>query len=206
VAAAVAAAAVVGVVAAAAVVEAVAAVAGGGGFGGPGGFRGQNPNAWHGRISYTGSDNALNADSYSVTGTPVPKPRSDRNSLTASFHRHAVYSASDGGKSEAVPLLQLSETKQQFAFGDRTGDCADAGERLGDLTPGSQAEKVVAGHGLRSELRSANNGQGQQYGNTGCSARCTLSTRLTHNSDPHAPQLHPRHAFRQNEMSSPVWR
>jgi len=57
---------------------------GGGGFGG-GGFRGQNPNAWHGSLAYTGADSALNADSYSVTGYPIPKPQSDRNTLIASF-------------------------------------------------------------------------------------------------------------------------
>ena len=50
-----------------------------------GGFRGQNPNAWHGTVAYTGADSALNADSFSVTGRPLPKPQSDRNTLIASF-------------------------------------------------------------------------------------------------------------------------
>jgi len=50
-----------------------------------GGFRGQNPNAWHGSIGYTGADSALNANSYSPTGSPVAKPASDRNNLVASF-------------------------------------------------------------------------------------------------------------------------
>jgi hypothetical protein len=59
---------------------------GGGGFGGGfGGFRGQNPNAWHGSLAYTGADSALNADSFSTTGRPLPKPQSDRNTLIASF-------------------------------------------------------------------------------------------------------------------------
>ncbi len=60
---------------------------GGGGFGGGGfrGFRGQNPNAWHGTIAYTGADNALNANNFSVTGRALPKPQSDRNTLIASF-------------------------------------------------------------------------------------------------------------------------
>jgi uncharacterized membrane protein YgcG len=59
---------------------------GGGGFGGGGfgGFRGQNPNAWHGSFAYTGSDSALNATPFSVTGTPVTKPPSDTNTLIAS--------------------------------------------------------------------------------------------------------------------------
>ncbi len=58
---------------------------GGGGFGGFGGFRGQNPNAWHGTVAYTGADSALNADNFTVTGRPLPKPQSDRNTLIASF-------------------------------------------------------------------------------------------------------------------------
>ena len=60
---------------------------GGGGFGGGGfrGFRGQNPNAWHGTVAYNGSNSALDAIPFSVTGTPVAKPPSDTNTLIASF-------------------------------------------------------------------------------------------------------------------------
>jgi hypothetical protein len=60
---------------------------GGGGFGGGGfgGFRGQNPNAWHGTVSYNGSNSAIDAIPFSVTGTPVAKPPSDTNTLIASF-------------------------------------------------------------------------------------------------------------------------
>jgi trimeric autotransporter adhesin len=66
---------------------------GGGGRGGPGGFggggfggfRGQNPNAWHGSFAYNGSNSALDAIPFSVTGNPVPKPPSDTNSLTGSL-------------------------------------------------------------------------------------------------------------------------
>jgi trimeric autotransporter adhesin len=63
---------------------------GGGGFGGfggggrGGGFRGQNANQPHGSFAYTGSDSALNATPYSVTGRSVANPPSDRNTLIAS--------------------------------------------------------------------------------------------------------------------------
>jgi hypothetical protein len=56
-----------------------------GGGGGGGGFRGFSPTQPHGTFAFTGSYGALNANSYSVTGHPVPKPDSDRNTLTASI-------------------------------------------------------------------------------------------------------------------------
>ena len=58
---------------------------GGGRGGGGGGFRGQNPNQFHGALAYTGSNSALNANSFSVTGLALPKPDSDTNNLTASI-------------------------------------------------------------------------------------------------------------------------
>ena len=126
----------------------------GGGFGGPGGgfrggggfggFRGQNPNAWHGRIQYTGADNALNADSYSVTGTPIPKPAGDRNTLIASFTGTPF-----------IPHLMAPNPKQ-FVFlsvqGTRNTSptvsqviVPTLAQRLGDLSPASQAQKIAAG-------------------------------------------------------------
>lgn len=57
---------------------------GGGGFGG-GGFRGQNPNQPHGTFSYNGSNGAINAIPFSVTGTPIVRPPADTNTLVASI-------------------------------------------------------------------------------------------------------------------------
>ncbi len=57
---------------------------GGRGGGGGGGFRNFNANQFHGAVAYTGANSALNANSYSVTGIPIPKPASDRNTLIAS--------------------------------------------------------------------------------------------------------------------------
>jgi hypothetical protein len=139
---------------------------GGGGFGGGfGGFRGQNPNAWHGRISYTGSENALNADSYSVTGTPIPKPSGDRNSLTASFTGTPY-----------IPHL-LAANPKQFLFLSVAGTrntspsvlqaiVPTMAERLGDLTQATQAQKVVTGQQYFDPTVSGT----PQYGNTGCLA------------------------------------
>ena len=107
---------------------------GGGGFGGgPGGFRGQNPNAWHGTVAYTGADSALNANSFSVTGRPLAKPQSDRNTLIASFTGTPY-----------IPHLLAANPKQfMFISGQETRNTTPslvqaivptAAQRLGDLT------------------------------------------------------------------------
>ena len=64
------------------VAEAVAAV---GWFRRAGGFRGQNPNAWHGTLGYSGYNNAINANSFSPAEFALPKPDRSQNSLAASF-------------------------------------------------------------------------------------------------------------------------
>jgi trimeric autotransporter adhesin len=108
---------------------------GGGGFGGGGfgGFRGQNPNAWHGRISYTGADSALNANNYSVTGTPVPKPQSDRNTYIATVQgtpfiphllapnpKENVFLSVQGTKNSSPSILQTIVPTQAQLWGDLT--------------------------------------------------------------------------------------
>ncbi|MDP9051981.1 MAG: carboxypeptidase-like regulatory domain-containing protein [Acidobacteriota bacterium] len=107
----------------------------GGGFGGGGfgGFRGQNPNAWHGTVGYQGSDSTLNANSFSVTGRPLAKPQADHNTLTASFTG-----------SPFIPHLMAANPKQFLFFSvTETRNTSPstvqaivptAAQRLGDLT------------------------------------------------------------------------
>ena len=57
----------------------------GGGGGGGGGFRGFNPTQPHGSFAYTGANSALNANSFSVTGHPLPKPESSVNTFIGSL-------------------------------------------------------------------------------------------------------------------------
>jgi trimeric autotransporter adhesin len=58
---------------------------GGRGGGGGGGFRGFNPTQPHGSFAYTGSNSALNANSFSVTGFQLPKPDSSLNTFIGSL-------------------------------------------------------------------------------------------------------------------------
>ena len=58
---------------------------GGGGGGGGGAFRGFNPTQVHGAFAYTGANSALNANSFSVTGHPLPKPDSSVNTFIGSL-------------------------------------------------------------------------------------------------------------------------
>ncbi len=135
---------------------------GGGGFGG-GGFRGQNPNAWHGRISYTGADSALNANSYSVTGTPIPKPQADTNSLTASFTGTPFIPHLLAANPKQFLFLSYSGTKNTSPSNVQTLVPTEL-QRLGDLTPAAQAQKITTGQQYFDPTT------GLQYGNTGCLA------------------------------------
>ena len=83
-------------------------VGAGGGFGGGfGGFRGQNPNAWHGTVTYTGSDSDLNA-------TPVLHRNADREAAVGpqladcQRHRHTLHHRLDQAQPKAVRLPQRS--------------------------------------------------------------------------------------------------
>jgi trimeric autotransporter adhesin len=135
----------------------------GGGFGG-GGFRGQNPNAWHGRIQYQGSNSALNANSYSVTGTPIPKPQSDRNSLTASFTGTPFIPHLLAANPKQFLFLSYSATKNTNPSTIQTL-VPTLAQRLGDLTATTQAQKITSGQQYFDPST------GLQYGNTGCSAQ-----------------------------------
>jgi hypothetical protein len=137
---------------------------GGGGFGAPGGFRGQNPNAWHGRVSYTGSDSAFNADNYSVTGTPVPKPQSDRNSLTASVTGTPYIPGWITPNPKQFVFLSYGLTRNTSPSTIQTIVPTGA-ERWGDLTPGTQAERIVSGQQYFDPTRS---GQPQYTTATNC--------------------------------------
>ena len=134
---------------------------GGGGFGGPGGFRGQNPNAWHGRVSYTGSDSALNANSYSVTGTPIPKPQSDRNSITASVTGTPYIPGWTTPNPKQFVFLSYGITRNTSPSTIQTIVPTQA-ERYGDLTPGFLAERIVTGQQYFDPKT------GLPYGNTNC--------------------------------------
>jgi hypothetical protein len=97
---------------------------GGGGFGGPGGggggrggrgggggggFRGFNPATPHGAIFYLGSNNALNAAPFSISGDPVANPAGYTNSFGVSFTG-----------SPFIPGLTKANPKQ-FIFFNVTG-------------------------------------------------------------------------------------
>ena len=111
----------------------------GGGGGGGFGFRGQNPNAWHGSVGYQGSDSALNADARSFTGTPIIKPQADRNQLVISLTGTPY-----------IPHLMAANPKQFLFFSltesrNTTPSTAQVivptlAQRFGDLTPAFQAQ------------------------------------------------------------------
>nr|WP_179490228.1 TonB-dependent receptor [Granulicella arctica] len=80
-----------------------------GGRGGGGGFRGMNPTQPHGAIFYQGSNGALNATTYSLTGAPEEKPSYSQNKFGVSFTG-----------SPFIPGLLKASTKQ-FIFFNLTG-------------------------------------------------------------------------------------
>ena len=147
---------------------------GGGGFGGGGfgGFRGQNPNAWHGRISYTGADSALNANSYSVTGTPIPKPQSDRNTYIASLQGVPFIPHLWAPNPKTNLFLSVQGTKNTSP-GSSQIIVPTAAQRLGDLTPLSTIQAALTPGTVipvydYTGTPATNPNYGQQYGNTNC--------------------------------------
>jgi hypothetical protein len=139
---------------------------GGGGFGGGGfaAFRGQNPNAWHGSFAYNGSNSALDAIPFSVTGNAVPKPPSDTNTLIGSVTGTPY-----------IPHLMAANPKQFLFFSVQemrntrstisNQTVPTLAQRLGDLTPAFQAQQVIAGQQYFDP------NTGALYSATGCDAR-----------------------------------
>jgi hypothetical protein len=143
---------------------------GGGGFGGGGfgGFRGQNPNAWHGSVAYTGSDNALNADSYSVTGTPVPKPEAYRNTLIASFTGTPYIPHLMAANPKQFLFLSLQKTLNRSPSTIQTIVPTEE-QRLGDLTPAYQAQLSAAQQAIAMTTpQFYDPSTGLPYGNSNC--------------------------------------
>ncbi len=133
----------------------------GGGFGGGfGGFRGQNPNAWHGSLAYNGYNSTLDANSRSATGNPIPKPYSSQNSLTVSLTGTPYIVGLIAPNPKQFVFLSVSESRtnspsaQQFLV-------PTPAQRLGDLTPAYQAGQVINGTVYDPST-------GNPYSNTGC--------------------------------------
>jgi len=135
--------------------------AGGGGFGGGfGGFRGQNPNAWHGRISYNGTDSALNATQRVFTGTPVIKPASDHNNLTFSVQGTPYITGLIAPNTKQMLFLSVQESHDTTPS-TLTAIVPTQAQRYGDLTPSYQAN-------LATGITVYDPNTGQPYGNTNC--------------------------------------
>ena len=116
----------------------------GGGGGGFGGFRGQNPNQPHGSFAYNGSNGAINAIPFSVTGTPVVKPPADTNSLVASITGTPYIPGWTTPNPKQFVFLTYSQSRSTLP------DIAQAivptlAQRYGDLTPAYQAGQVAPG-------------------------------------------------------------
>jgi hypothetical protein len=134
---------------------------GGGGFNGfGGGFRGQNPNAWHGTFAYTGANSALNADSRSFTGTPIVKPQSDRNTLIASFTGTPYIPGWIKANPKQFLFLSVQETRNSSPSTVQN-IVPTLAQRLGDLTPAYQAQPTYG-------IPVYDPNTGKPYGNTGC--------------------------------------
>jgi trimeric autotransporter adhesin len=138
---------------------------GGGGFGGGGfgGFRGQNPNAWHGTVGYTGSDSALNADARSFTGTPIVKPQSDRNSLVISLTGTPYIPHLLAANPKQFLFFSLSETRNTTPSTAQIIVPTQA-QRFGDLTPAFQAQPTYGVPVYDPKT-------GKPYGNVNCDPR-----------------------------------
>jgi hypothetical protein len=159
---------------------------GGGGFGGGGfgGFRGQNPNAWHGSVAYNGSDSALNANSFSVTGRPLPKPQADHNNLTASFTGTPYIPGLTKPNPKQFLFLSVQESRNTSPSVVQA-IVPTIAQRNGDLT----------GAGTVYDPNTYNpiTGMSQPYGNTGC-------TQLTSGPNPINPN--PTACIPQSELGT----
>jgi hypothetical protein len=137
---------------------------GGGGFGGGGfgGFRGQNPNAWHGTISYNGSDSALNATPRIFSGTPPVKPPVVRNTLTASVTGTPYITGWLAPNPKQFVFLSGSETRNSSPS-IVTNTVPTLAQRYGDLTSSFLAQP------LTQTVYDPSNGRA--YGNSNCDPR-----------------------------------
>ena len=134
---------------------------GGGGFNGfGGGFRGQNPNAWHGSFGYSGNNSALNANRRSYTGTDAPKANSQQNSLTASFSGTPYIPGLLKANTKQFVFLSVSESRSSSPSTAQY-TVPTLAQRLGDLTPAYQIGTVVNGTVYDPNT-------GQAYTATGC--------------------------------------
>ncbi len=118
---------------------------GGGGFGGPGGGgggrggrgggggRGYNPAQPHGTFAYTGSNNALNANTFSVTGIPTPKPDLSTNTLIASFTVSPYVPGLTKPNPRQFMFLSVQETRNTTPTLSQALVPTEA-EKLGDLS------------------------------------------------------------------------
>lgn len=108
---------------------------GGGGFGGGGrgNFRGFNPGQPHGAIFWIGSNSALNAEPFSVTGQPQVQPASGSNRFGITFISapYIPHLAKPSGK-DAV-FLTLSGTRSSSPLDFNTTVPTDA-EKSGDFS------------------------------------------------------------------------
>ena len=180
----------------------------GGGFGGGGfgGFRGQNPNAWHGRISYTGADSALNANSYSVTGTPIPKPQSDRNTYIVTLQGVPFIPHLMAPNPKINLFLSVQGTKNTSP-GSSQIIVPTLAQRYGDLTPSYQAAltpgTVIPVYDYTG-TPATNPNYGQPYGNTNCSPALTSGVLGVNGGQPIDPSVTGPggQCIPQNELSS----
>lgn len=152
----------------------------GGGFGGGGfgGFRGQNPNAWHGTVGYSGSNSALDATPYSVTGSALPKPDSQVNSLVASFTGTPYIPHLLAPNPKQFLFFTISENRTVRPTTLQT-NVPTLAQRLGDLTPSHQAGRVInstTANGQVTYGQVYDPSTGQPYGTTGCDSTLTNVT------------------------------
>lgn len=159
---------------------------GGGGFNGfGGGFRGQNPNAWHGSLAYTGANSALNADSRSFTGTPIDKPQSDRNTLIASFTGTPYIPGWIKPNPKQFVFLSVQETRNTSPSTSQI-IVPTLYQRYGDLTPGYpyQAGQTYTG-AIYDPIQTYVNSNGQTVTNPGYGLPYTNA-----NCDPRLLSIH----------------
>ena len=88
-----------------------------------------------------------------MTGTPVPKPQSDRNSLTASVTGTPYIPGWTTPNPKQLVFLSYGLTRNTSPSTIQTIVPTGA-ERWGDLTPGTQAERIVSGQQYFDPTRS----------------------------------------------------
>ncbi|MDE3103916.1 MAG: carboxypeptidase regulatory-like domain-containing protein [Acidobacteriota bacterium] len=126
----------------------------GGRGGGLGGMRGLNPSQPHGSFGYTGAYSALNANSFSVTGTPIPKPAANRNSFVASLTGSPYLPGLTRPNPKQFLFLSAQQTRSTTPTSTQL-IVPTAAQRLGDLTGAGTVYDPATG---------------QPYGATRCSS------------------------------------